>query len=93
MATVYVGDIGVKIILNTTADISGAAVRKIYYKKPNGTTGNWAAAQESSTSISYTTAAGNLDSAGTWTLQAYVEKGAWKLYGSEASLTVNQAIA
>lgn len=92
MATIYVGDIGVKLILNTTADISSASVRKIYYKKPSGTTGSWTAGEESSTSISYTTTSGDIDEAGKWTLQAYVEKGTWKLYGTEASLTVDRAI-
>ena len=94
MATIYVGDIGVKLILNVTATISSSSVRKIYYKKPvSGDTGYWSATEESSTSISYTTGSGDIDESGTWKLQAYVEKGTWKLYGTEADLTVNASLA
>lgn len=35
-----------KFIANTHTDITGASARKIKYKKPDGTTGEWVAAEE-----------------------------------------------
>ncbi|NIM60001.1 MAG: hypothetical protein GTO16_13835 [Candidatus Aminicenantes bacterium] len=94
MATIYKGDIGVKIILNVVTDITGSSARKIYYKKPDaGDTGSWDADQESSTSISYTTTTDDIDEAGAWRLQAYVEWSGYKLYGAQCDLEVEEVIS
>lgn len=88
---IFKGDIGTKIILNTGADLSTGTVFRIYYRKPNGQTGYWTAQKESdNTSISYTTIdSGDLDVAGTWQLQSYVEISGWKGFGQAVSLVVN----
>lgn len=83
MGNIYKGDIGTKIIVSVGFDITAATVTKIYYKKPDGTTGSWTAVKEAgNTSISYTTTqVGDLNIPGTWTLQAYIEVGSWKGMG------------
>lgn len=92
MKKVYVGVVGYKIILNVVIDISGASVRKISYRKPDGTTGQWTAAEESTTSISYTTTAiTDLDQAGIWSLQSYVVK-TWKIPGKQYKLEVEEPL-
>jgi len=77
------GVIGAKITVNVTSDITGGTVFKIYYRKPDGTTGFWTAGKETNnTSISYTTTlATDLDQVGIWILQSWVEVGGWKGYG------------
>lgn len=91
MASIQKGEIGKKIILNVTATITGSTVRKIYYKKPESdTSSSWNAAEESSTSISYTTLLNDIDEVGVWELQAYVETASWKLPGEVAELTVKE---
>ena len=70
---VHVGEIGKEIILNTTADISGATQLRIYYWKPDkGEQGYFTATQKTTTSIAYvTTDEDDLDKRGQWTLQAW----------------------
>ena len=84
----YYLDEGVKIILNVGVDISDSTVHKIKFKRPNGTSGEWAAERENATSISYLIQTNDLNYAGIWKLQAYVETPNWKLHGEEASLQV-----
>ena len=90
----YVGDKGIEIIIDVGTDISGATVRKIKYKKPvDGKTGYWTAAEKTTTSIAYVTQATDLNEAGTWELQAYVEKSTWKLHGEKKQFKVGGSIA
>ena len=84
----YYLDEGVKIILNVGVDISASTVQKIKFKRPNGTSGEWVAKRESVTSISYIIQTSDLNYAGIWKLQAYVETPGWKLHGEEARLQV-----
>lgn len=92
---IFVGDIGVKIVLDVGTDISSATVLKIYYQKPDGTSGSWDASLESDNqSISYTTTTANdLDQAGTWELQSYVEDGGYKGRGDITRLMINATLA
>ena len=84
MGNIFKCDIGTKIIVAVGFNISSASVVKIYYRKPNGATGSWDATKEGdNVSISFTTTtSGELDVAGVWTLQAYVEISSWKGYGN-----------
>lgn len=87
--SVFIGDTGVKIILEVGTDITSATTRKIKYRKPSGDSGSWTAIQESSISISYTTtAATDLNEAGRWRLQAYVVTPSWTLSGKIANINV-----
>ncbi len=93
MSNLKVGTIGAKITVDCSIDITVATVRKIIYKKPDGTSGEWTAAEESSTSISYTTdSADDLDQAGTWYFESYVEKAGFTGYGTRTSSTIDPHI-
>jgi len=87
--SVFIGDIGVKIILEVGADITTAIAQKIKYRKPSGESGAWTATQETATSISYTTiAATDLNEIGVWLLQSYVTMPSWALSGKIAKFSV-----
>lgn len=68
----FVGDT-IKIILKTGIDLSGFSDLRIRYRKPDGTTGEWAAevSLENSTYMEYTTSQSDLDQSGKWTFQAF----------------------
>lgn len=89
----FVGDIGKKIILTVGVDISAASVKRIIYRKPNGKTGYWTASEETTTSISYTTAATDIDEPGTWQFQAYCVTASWTQYGTIRRYEVKSPIA
>lgn len=86
---VFVGDVGTKIVLNVTSpdDISAATGQVINYKKPDGTTGTWNAVLEDNT-IYYITQLGDIDQAGTWKLQGFMQIGGWQGCSSIAKMTV-----
>lgn len=85
----YKGAIGKKITCDCVIDISGASVRTIKYRKPDETEGSFAASEESTTEISYTTtAATEINQTGPWTFQPYVEKGSFKEHGDPAVVEV-----
>ena len=87
--SVFIGDIGIKIILEVGADITTAISQKIKYRKPSGERGVWTATQETATSISYTTiAATDLNEIGVWLLQSYVTMPSWALSGKIAKFSV-----
>jgi len=80
MAKVYVGDVGTEIRLDCNPDdlaeidIATANTLKILVLKPSGAEDEWTAARYGSTDqITYTTVATDLDEAGNYKLQAYVE--------------------
>ena len=77
----YVGDVGIEIVLDVGADISGASALKIKYTRPNGDANDWDAGEKTATSLCYVTKAGDLNNAGIWKLQAYAETAGWKLHG------------
>ena len=93
MTTVYVGDIGTEIILDCGTDISSATVRKINARKPDGTTLQWLADADGTTSIKYVTVDGDLSAAGLWLLQAYIEMPGWKGRGETARMPVADSFA
>lgn len=91
MSKVYVGDTGTVIVLDCGQDVSAASARSIEYRKPDGTTGSWAASASGTNAIQFTTLAGTLDQAGRWRLQAKVTlpSGVW--LGETADLMVYPA--
>ena len=94
MTTLYRLDEGVKIVLDCVVDISGATKRRIGWKAkgPNESdyihAGCWIAEEEDNTHISYTVTDEEILNIGTWVLQAYVEKGAWKYSGAQVQMVV-----
>jgi hypothetical protein len=69
------------LTLNTGINISTATVTRINYKKPNGVTGYFEATISETTKLIYQLTNDDLDIAGLWQLQAYVEIGGLKAYG------------
>jgi len=71
---VYVGDIGVEIVYDCLEDISAATVLRLNYRKPGGGTGFWAGVADGTQALKFTTAAvTDLDRAGLWRIQPYIE--------------------
>jgi len=86
-----VGGIGTRIRLNCVDSLDGFSLGKIYYKKPlNGGTGVWTAVREGTTSYIYfdTTAITDLDIAGDWYFESYVEVTGGKWHGERVKRTV-----
>lgn len=66
---IFVGQEALQLRLDTKLDLSGASDLKIKYKKPNGSTGEWAGILYSTTYIqkSFINDANELDKEGIWT--------------------------
>ena len=61
------------IKLDTGTNVSAASVKRILYKKPDGTTGYWTASSvENNTILVYNFIDTDLDQTGVWTFQAFV---------------------
>lgn len=86
----FAGDVGAVISIEVIdlatgnpLDISGATVKKLYFTKPLGAKVNKTAeftTDGTDGKIEYTTIAGDLDTAGTWHVQGYVEIPGRKFY-------------
>ena len=92
MSDVFVGDEGTIISLDCGTSVATATVCQIIVKKPNGRRVTWNAVQDAETTIKYVVQAGDLDVAGDWQLQAYVEFPTWKGRGEVATLKVKNTI-
>jgi hypothetical protein len=88
MNKIYQGDVGTQIILDCGSDISTATVRKIKARKPSGALVEWNAAASGSNSITYTTQANDIDEAGSWSIQAYIELPGWAGRGETFTFSV-----
>jgi hypothetical protein len=70
-------------------DLTAATLLQLKYRKPNGQSGIWAAVVEGTYSAQYITEnASDLDLAGEWDLQLYVETGAWSGHAEIKSFEV-----
>jgi hypothetical protein len=67
-----VGNVGTEIKCNVGIDVTDATCTRLLVEKPSGTQVQWAATKQL-TFLSYITQAGDLDEAGSWQLQAYIE--------------------
>lgn len=92
MDEVFVGDVGTVISLDCEVDISAASVRRIVVRKPNGHRVQWMAVADGTTKIKYVTQSGDIDMAGDWDMQAYVELPTWKGRGAISTLKVKNTI-
>jgi hypothetical protein len=90
--SVFTGDIGVQFKLNAGIDISANTRLEIHYIKPDLSTGCWSAILFGTNYAVYTTVAGDLDQAGMWTLQIYVETPSYKAHGKKAQVLVDKSI-
>lgn len=95
MAKLFVGDIGTVIALDAKVDLTNATVLEIKYFKPDGSgSGKWTATidPQNNTIATYTTADSDLDVAGVWTFQLYVELPSWSGHGEMASQRIYEPI-
>lgn len=90
--TIYQGDTSVVFRLDTGIDdalLATATEISILVEKPSGTNVTWTATQYGSTSeITYTSVSGDLDEAGDYILQAYIEWGTNGHHGDSTTITV-----
>jgi hypothetical protein len=87
---IYKGDVGTVFIVDVGESLADASVVKLYVAKPNGEAPEWAATKYGDTSLKYTAAQGDLDVAGLYKVQPYVEKPDWKGRGNTVSFTVHE---
>ena len=90
MSKVYKDDTGTVIEVAVGVDISAATTTDIKVKKPDGTTATWTGAVNGAvnTQIDYTIVTDDLDQAGGYSCQAYVETATWTGLGETAVLMV-----
>jgi hypothetical protein len=92
MAEYYLGQVGLKIELDTLDDpaiLAASTALKIRYRKPNGLAGFWAA-QRKGAKLTYTTTdPSTLDFAGDWGLQAYSKGASWEILGKTVKLPIS----
>lgn len=91
--TIQLGDVGtaIRISLAGSMDLSTAVAQTIRYRKPSGDTGEWTATVVGDT-VEYITVAGDIDEAGVWYIQAYVDLTTWQGTSKAVSLRVEQSI-
>lgn len=81
MSNIYKGQTLLTIKLETGLDISSATVKKINYKKPDGTIGSWTASADGTTKLSYSITANDINQVGIWKMQAFVTIAGKDAYG------------
>lgn len=83
----FVGTIGLKIEVEVNFDISSGDLFEIHYKKPNGVYGSFTATYayvvDKHTMFYITTNSNDIDVPGQWVIQAYVEMGPNRFWGSK----------
>ena len=91
--TVFVGDVGTSIELETGTDLRNATSLQIEATKPSGTKVTWTASvhPDNPTVMRYITQSGDIDEAGTWRLRAKVTMTGWSGTGTTAVMRVSNA--
>ena len=91
----YVGDVGTDIILDCEETIIGATDRKIKYKKPDGTIGEWDAeiyddpeSEYTNSCLKYITIVGDFNQKGLYSVQVNLTLGTWSGSGETADFNV-----
>ena len=88
---IYIGDIGTLITLDTNENISTATVTNIKVRKGDGTISTWTGSLSGTDSVQYTIVADDLNCAGTYKVQAYIEMPDWSGSGETAEFRVHNA--
>jgi len=81
----------ITLTLSTGRDLTGAINSKILYQKPDGTKGEWTATI-SGQSLTYTLSNTDIDQAGVWKFQTYIEIATKKGYGEMVEQIFEQPI-
>jgi len=93
MNTLYVGDVGTKLIIDIGISADDVTEAKIIVKKPNGSIVEWNALPISGTqTVEYIIQNGDLDLAGKYTIQVYIDTGSWQGHGTPDTFFVNPII-
>lgn len=85
---IYKGDVGTEVVLDTELDLTEAVSVAVKAKKPSGAEVTWTATVHETTKVRYVTDADDLNQAGTWYLQAYVETSEWTSRGKTVAMEV-----
>jgi len=85
---VYKGDVGTEVLVDCGCVITGATVKKLKVKQPDGTLKEWVAEIEGTNFLKYITVDTDFTQDGTYYLQAYVELTSGKWSGETAAFTV-----
>ena len=85
---IYVGDIGIIIILDTNETISDATTTDIEVKKGDGTMTTWTGSLSGTDSVEYMIVDGDLSCAGIYKIQAHVVTPAWDCLGNTVEFQV-----
>lgn len=88
MRKIFVGDVGTVILLDCGVDISTATLVKVLVKPPSGAPREWTGIVVGTRMIEYVIQTGDLNLAGEWRLQAYVEMPGWSGRGQPVVVTV-----
>ena len=90
MSKIYVGQVGVKVELDTEDDLLAAATDiEIRCQKPDGTEVEFDATRVGTVAYFVTTDEEDFDQSGDWLFQVYAEKNnIWKMLGETFSLTI-----
>jgi len=86
---IYVGDTGTEFIVDTGTDVSSATKLALKVLKPEGVSAEWVGSSYQTTKIKYTTVADDLNVAGEYAIQAYVEMPAWTGRGETVVIRVH----
>lgn len=89
MGKIYEGQVGVKLELETSSDLSGATTAEIKYKKPGGATGAWTATVDGTKIYYITLLADDLDKRGVLQVQAHVSGVGFDLLGETAEVQIH----
>lgn len=74
-------------------DVSDLATRKLYYKKPDGTTGEWTGTLSGTRYVQYQTVTAEIDTTGMWFIQVYLTDGNKEFHGVIKTLLVLDPIS
>lgn len=90
MTKLYVGTVGVTVIVTTGITLTGATTVELLVQKPDGTDVVWTSAIDDTNAqrIKYVIASGDLDIAGAYLVQAKVYLGSEILIGETYKLVV-----
>jgi len=90
MTKIYQSDVGIALTVATGVTLTGATTTQLKVKKPSGQTATWSATIDGTNAqqLNYTTVAGDLNEAGRYFIQAFVQTGGQTLYGQTAEIDI-----
>lgn len=88
MSVIYKNDIGTELLLDCGVNVSTATVMKVRSRNPNGAIKEWTATLSGTNFIKYVLLTGDINVAGKWQFQSYIEMPTWKGRGEWATVEV-----